>query len=346
MAIFNQTSLEEMSLYKFINVTDNLDEQDAKKLVNCKNLDRIQSQDVLKSVTLNLLNEAVFKFRPDINLRFYCLAKDSLDLSFVEHLSNVKKLHIDNADKAYNFEALSCLQTIENLNLDISSLSSLDFLKLVNKNLHTLRLHRSTSKKTDLSVLERFDRLKVLYIQGHRKNIESLKFLKALTDLSLAGLTVDNLDFLAELNSLKELSLDLVNRESLISLKSVKTLTSLSLKEIRNLEDLSFLEEMKSLKHIQLRYLNKIKSLPRIGSKDNLEAINILELKELNDLSNINECVNLQRFFFSGRTKLNVTDFEKIIQLPAMKSIRIGTASKKKNDVIKKLIESQGIDTD
>jgi hypothetical protein len=346
MAIFNQTPLTEMSLCKFINVTDNLDEHDANKLVKCKNLDRIQSQGVLQSETLSLLNDAVFKFRPDINLRFYCLAKDPLNLSFLEHLSNVKNLHIDNADKAYNLEALSYLQNIENLNLDIHSLYSLDFLKVVNKNIHTLKLHRSTSKKPDLSVLERFDRLKVLYIQGHRKNIESLKLLKSLTDLSLAGLTVDNLDFLAELNSLRELSLELVNRESIISLKNLKMLTSLSLIEIRNLEDLSFLEEMKSLKHIQLRYLNKVKSLPRIGSKDNLEAINILELKELNDLSSINECANLRRFFFSGRTKLNVTDFEKIIQLPAMKSIRIGTASKKKNDVINKLIESQGIDTD
>ncbi|WP_289031531.1 hypothetical protein [uncultured Paraglaciecola sp.] len=332
-----------MSGLSFVEAKDDLDISDIKKILASPNITRIQTRGPLTTTTWRLINEALLPVRPNISIRIYNNFGEVCDFSFLEHLTNVRDFTANGLMEAKNYQAFSNLQKLERLKLSIYKLPDISFLDLINEGVTEIGLFKSSSKKPDLKVLERFKELVKLSIQGHRKNLEHIKKLVSLRNLSLSGLTIDDPRFLYDIQHLKSLSLDLINHESLDHMRELDNVESLAVSEIRNLENTDFLTGFKGLKSLHLDCLNRVEALPSLGCSESIEEITLRDLKLLKNVSFIQGCKKLKSFTYTGKNTIPVKDFEVVAKLPSLKEARIGTGSSKRNDQIQGIMENHSI---
>jgi hypothetical protein len=199
----------------------------------------LQTSDVVDARTWDLLNSAFFAKRPDVELRVFSLGSKNCDLSFISHLTNVRRFSADCLIKATGTKHLSRLIDIESLSIGIRDLETFDFLREVqNSKLRRLSLMATFSKKPDLKVIEHFPFLDTRYIEGQSKNIEVLENLSLLKDLTLRSITVPSLSFLSGLSKLWSLDIKLGGIENLNHLSGLPGLKYFELWQIKGLSDL------------------------------------------------------------------------------------------------------------
>lgn len=329
--------------YGFYNFDNNFTVEDASAVIKCLDIKTLQCKKPVNKEIWRLINEKILTVRPDIAVRVYGYYAQVCDLSFLSQLGNVQHLSIDGILESRNVEYLSRLTKLSKLTLDIADLKAFDFLGHINENLTELDIGRTSSKKPNLKVLERFKYLEFLALRGHNKNIEVLSTLSNLSEISLSGITVSNFKFLHKLNELDSLHLDLVKSSDFDSVSTLK-IKSLSVSEIRGLEDLSFISGFQYLQSISLDCLNRVEKFPSLSSEHSLRRLFIDSMKKLTDIKGLYSCVHLEDFIFrNSTTPLSAKDFIPIINLESLKYATIGTGSVKKNDEVDKLINQTKI---
>ncbi len=169
----------------------------------------LQTDSPASLATWELLNEAFFSRRPDVELRVYGCYSTNCDLSFTRVLSNVRRFAADSLQHATGVEHLGGIRNLEALSVGIFDLESFDFLNDVSDNLRELALGATRSKKPGLSMLPRFGHLREIHLEGQQKGIDALSQLRCLEKVTLRSISTPNLEYLKPLDKMWSLDLKL-----------------------------------------------------------------------------------------------------------------------------------------
>lgn len=257
-----------------VNVLVDIDKTEIEKIGLEENLHTIQLYEFTspKKETWETLN-AFLKDRPSIGLRIKW--EDIQDLKFYQFLPDVR-------------------------NVSISFYDTKDFTLLAsNKRLLKFGIEETKSKAVDISFIKDFRNLQALYVDGMKKGLESISFLKNLQELTLRGVKLDSLDFLKSTPELRKLRLLYGSYEDLNALGKLENLKHLEISRVRKIENFIFINELSKLESLIIEGQTGLEELPKFENKENLEYLSISNNRNLRDISNIDKFKNLKVFWIS-----------------------------------------------
>jgi hypothetical protein len=124
-------------------------------------------------------------------------------------MTNVRRFAADCLMRAHNIECITEIPELESLSVGIFELRDFEFLRQITPTLRTLYLGATRSRSPTLAPLDRFRSLRTLYIEGHEKEIDVLRGLRQLEDVTLRSITTPDLSYLAPLTNLWSLDIKL-----------------------------------------------------------------------------------------------------------------------------------------
>lgn len=345
MSILEEVFPGHLAQFGIASIDESLDELTLSTIASNPSIRVIQSKSALPKKLWRSINNNLLALRPDITVRVYGHYTSVCNFSFLAELSNLKRFSASRLLDAINVEAIEYVKGLEELSIEIDSLTSFDFLKPNASSLQTLRLGKTRSKRPDLAVLSGLQSLKAVNIHGQCKSVDVIGKLGALKSVSLSGAPVKSFNFLADLQNLRELALSGVPQEAVLELPKLD-LEKLSISEIRGLDDLSFLEGRQRLAELTLMDLRNVKELPSLKSLPRLKYLFIENLKALRSMNGLREGGQLEEFIHrASSTQLTVEDFSILASLPRLRRATVGTGSQRKNDSIASLLIDRGIHT-
>lgn len=252
-----------------INIHSDLKKSDIPKIISEKNIHSLQlyTFENPKKQTWKTLNE-FYKQYPNIGLRV--LWYDSQYLSFYDEIPNVRKF-------------------------TIASYNTKDYSKLLsNTKLKHFGIEETKSKAVDLSFIKEFKDLESLYVDGMKKGLENVKYLKKLKTLTFRGVKMDDLDLLSDLNNLEELNLLFGSYKNLESVSKLKQLKSIEFSRVRQIPNFDFLNSLENLEKIEFEGMSKMEQIPNLSKLTKLKRIHIHNNLRLQDIKSIEEISNLK----------------------------------------------------
>jgi hypothetical protein len=252
---------------------------------------------------------AFIERHPEVAIRAYGGYDGSItDVEFLRHFRGARHVAID---------ALLRLQSLEGL-------------RHLSDDLESLVLGQ-TKRRFSMGPLRRFRRLRTLYIEGHRKDIEVVSELADLQDLTFRSLTLPNLQILVPLRRLRALDIKLGGTTDLTPLSEMKQIEYLELWMIRGFSDLSEVSGLTRLRYLFLQALKQVSSLPDLSSCARLERIDLLTMKGLTDLRPLRGAPRLRDLELVDMPQLRWEHLEPLVDHPTLQALRLGTGSKKRN---------------
>ncbi|CAG9623737.1 leucine-rich repeat domain-containing protein [Sutcliffiella rhizosphaerae] len=325
-----------------IQIKGKLTEEEVHELLHTSELEVIQFQSEVELDTFQLLNDILFSVRDDIVLRVYGFSHSSCDFCFLEKLPNLSRFCAECYEMVENIGALSYLKKLKELELSIFNLESFDIFTKIPNTLEELVLGETKSKKPNLAVLERFEKLQKLFIVGHKKNIDVISKLENLEELALTSVTTENLDFLLPLKKLCSLTINLGGIHNFSAIEGLGNISYLELFQIRGLSDLSFISTITGLQYLSLQNLPNVNVLPDLSNLSKLKKVALESMKGLKDLSSLENAAALVEFTHWSAMNMNIDDYVPLLQHPSLERVSVGFGSDKKNRQFEKLAEEYG----
>lgn len=329
-----------------IQIQGKLTQEEVNDLVDKKDLELIQFSEDVEPITFQLLNDVLFAKRNDVVLRVFGFYSKECDLSFLAKLPNVSRFYVDCHENVKNLDAIANLKKLVELSIGIFELDTFEVLNTVPDTLEVIMLGQTKSKKPDLAVLERFTKLKTLYVEGHKKNIEVLGKLTYLEDVTLRSITTKNLDFLIPLKSLWSLDIKLGGITNFSALECMDTIKYLELWQIRGLSDISFISTLVSLQNLFLQSLPNVEVLPNLTNLKELRKITLENMKGLHDISSLEHAPSLTEFSHWSAMNMQVEDYIPLLKNPSLKRAAVGFGSDKRNNQFEELVKDYNIDNE
>jgi hypothetical protein len=301
----------------------------------------------VKPSTWDLLNEILLARRPDVELRLYGGVYDSLcDLSFVHRVRNVRRFSADCLMRVEGIEHLGFLQNLEELSIGIYGLESFDFLDLLTPRIRCLSLGATKSKKPRLDALSRFHSLRELHLEGQQGAIEVLSRLPELEKVTLRSISTANLDYICELPRLWWLDIKLGGIRDFSAIESKRSIKYLELWQIRGLSDLGFISSLTGLQFLFLQSLRNVRDIPDLSKLTRLRRLHLENLKGLRDVSAIAKARALEEFSHVSAQNIAPEQYEPLMRMPTLRSVRVGFGSQKKNEAFAALTTQNGKNLD
>ena len=324
-----------------LEIINKLSEEEVYKLLAYKDLEIIQFSNPVDHYTLELLNNILFSERDDVELRIY--GDYNSDLSFLSIMHNVSRLTLDCiVSEVTNLDTITQLNKLKELHIGIFNLDSFEILNRVTDSLESITLGQTKSKKPDLSVLERFSKLKKIYIEGHTKNIGVISSLNHLENVTLRSITTKNIEFLTSLKKLSSLDIKLGGIKDFSAIEGMENIKHLELWLIRGLKDLSFISSLTGLQSLFLQSLKNVEVLPALKGLSQLKKINIEDMKGLKDISSLGEAPALAEFIHSSAMNMDIDDYIPLLKNHYVKRVSVGFGSVKRNKAFETLLKSYG----
>lgn len=272
-----------------INIHLDLNVSDISKIISEKNIHCLQlyTFENPNKQTWETLNE-FYKEYPNIGLRI--LWYDTQDLSFYKEIPNVRKFTI----ASYNTKDYSQL--------------------LSNTKLKYFAIEETKSTAVDLSFIKEFQHLESLYVDGMKKGLANVKYLKKLKTLTFRGIKLDNLDFLTELKSLEELNLFFGSYKNLDSISKLIQLKSIEFSRVRQIPNFNFLNSLENLEKIIFEGMSKMEGIPKLSCLKKLKIVHIHNNLRLKNIKTIGEIPNLKVFVLSFAENSKASDRKKLIE--------------------------------
>lgn len=332
--------LEITGKYGYFNIDDGFVVEDAIYLQDKPHIDCVQTKNPLSNSTWSLLDKELFTRRPDIWLRVF---GNVSNLQFLDQMDNLERFSVNSLyEPVESLQSVSRHSRLKALSFHVEDIFDFDFLHGLEKELTSLSIGRTKSKKTKLDILSDFSRLEELCIHGHSNGIEVISNLRALKHLSLSGITINNFDFLSPFEALHSLSLDLIKCPDYSALENIR-IKQLSIAEIRNLQDLLFISGIRGIQNLSLSYLNKVTALPPLESSSTIRRVGISNMRLLSEISSLFKCEGLIDFYFtSSNTPLEPEDFKPLLNMKDLKNVTIGTGRAGKNKRIDEILLPAG----
>jgi hypothetical protein len=263
-------------------------------------------------------HEKLAKFvcnHPHVQLRVYGHYSEKCDLGFLRYYPSVRHLAIE-----------------------VFSLKDLDGLHHVSADLERLVLGQTKSKAHSLSFLQRFPRLRTLYVEGHTKDIDVIGSLSYLEDLTLRSITLPDLSILLPLDRLRSLDIKLGGTTRLDLLPQIGKLQYLELWMIRGLSDLTPIASVRTLQYLFLQALKQVKELPSLAPLRRLRRIHLQTMKGLKDLIAAASAPALEELVVLDMGQLEPEDFQPFVGHQTLRKAKVFLGSDRKNKSVADLL--------
>jgi hypothetical protein len=225
---------------------------------------------------------------------------------------------------------LSGFEHVRQLSVSLWHLTSFEPLSGFTQ-LRSLGLGATTSRRPSLSFLDACPALRQLAIEGHTKDIDVVRELRALRGLTLRSITLPDLRLLTDLPDLRSLDIKLGGTSDLRPLGALQQLEYLELWLIRELTDLSEIRRLSNLRYLLLQALKHVAELPDLSSCRRLERIHLETMKGLTDLRPLRSAPALTDLLLADMPHLRWEHVEVLRNHPSLRRLRIGTGSAKRN---------------
>ncbi|AIF46028.1 hypothetical protein HY57_01465 [Dyella japonica A8] len=235
--------------------------------------------------------------RPDVTVHFH--GGRTTDLAFLTYFPFVRRLSVH-------------LWELE----DISGFSYLQ------DGLDLLSFGR-TKKRLSVKFLQDMPALGTLFLEGHTKDIDSVSQLTQLTSLGMRSITLPDLALLAPLRELSILGLSFGGTRNLAALAQLPSLKRLSLFRINKLDDLSILSQLASLEFLDLDSMRNVTALPSLATLAHLEEVSLETMNGLTDLSAVAAAPNLRQLTIAGMPQLNLDAFRCLVGHRSLQELRL-----------------------
>lgn len=241
-------------------------------------------------------------------------------------------------DETYtDLEFLEWFQTQRRVYIDLWGLTDIGGLRFLRPDLRELILGR-TKKTFSMSALGRFSELEVLWLDGHRRNVEIIASMPTLRTLSLRSITLPDLRLLAPLKGLERFWLGLGGTTRLIGLDLLERLKHLEIWLVRRLSDLRVVGSIRSLESLHLQALGRVTSLPSFAALATLRTVHLETMRGLKDLSPIAAAPALTELRLVDMRQLTADSMRPFLGHPTLRAARVGTGSARRNAEISKLL--------
>jgi hypothetical protein len=315
---------------------------DVNEVVEQPRLTVLQASEPVGDSVWTLLNEHFFTARPDVELRIYGHYSKVCDLAFARRMTNVRRFAADCLMRAVNVEAIADIPKLESLSLGIFESKDFSVLERVPSGLTVLRLSDTRSRKASLAPLNRFRSLRVLYIEGHSKDIEVLDGLRELEDVTLRSITTPDLKWLARLPRLWSLDIKLGGIRSFEGILGKESLKYLEVWQVRELRDIGVVAVLPRLQNVFLQSLPHVTSLPTLRRSQALRRVVLENLKGLRDLTALETAPALEEFALVQGNKQVPEDLIPVLNNPTVRRVSAHFGSDRKNQAFSRLREAHG----
>lgn len=282
-------------------VDKDFDDQAVEDIVNNPHIDRIQIMQYASHKTLRKVNEILIR-RPDIQFRVsgqihFPLPK-GWDLSFLSLLPDTRRLSLDSFSCFdTDLTILKSLKKLNELCIYIYEVKDYSFIKDLTSEIEDLTIHaemRSGRAKLDFKWLQHLTKLRKLSLGKIDGNLESISTHENLRDLTLRGMNKKNLSFLNQMK-LESLTISWCNVDKIDwdTLQGITTLRSLTLFNIKKMDDISFVTKLPNLERLEMIWMGAIVRLPDMSALTNLKEVIIDTANRLEDISGLVGVKNL-----------------------------------------------------
>jgi protein phosphatase 1 regulatory subunit 7 len=274
-------------------------------------------------------------------VRFYGHYFSSFDCNTVLQLPNVKTLYLDCLTEAHNTEALSRLENLYDLNLNIYELKDSEILRT--ENLQSLRrLGIASEKKTvNLEYLKSYSHLKTLSVSGKVKSLDTIGSLNNLEFLALHSISKLPINFINNLSKLRTLKFLLGGRENILEIEE-NEIETLEIVRVRGFNDIQNITKFRKLRKLVIEDQVQLNSIILNEVLEELEEVVILNCKGLASLAGLDKLPSLHTL----RIYKTSIDFDSFIRqkLPdSLSSLHFKTSKKKVDQEIQKTLIEMGL---
>lgn len=224
--------------------------------------------------------------------------------------------------------------SLAGIQVDIYRLESTEGIEFLPDTLESFGLSQTETKKLSLGFLQRFGRLKNLYLESHTKDIEVISNLSSLEQLTIRSITLPNLTLLLPLRNLWSLDIKLGGTTNLTALSRLKSLKYLELWMVRGLSDISVISEITSLQNLFLQALKNVTAIPSLQKLTMLRRITLIQMKGIPDLSPLLQARSLEDIAISDAPRLSPEAFLPLKNHTSLKTVVFGSGSMKKNQAV------------
>ncbi|MDQ0897466.1 hypothetical protein [Paenibacillus sp. V4I7] len=293
---------------------------------------------------LHELDELCAHWDENLGVRFYGHYSLSFDCNTILQIPNVKTLYVDCLLHAHNTEALTRLENLYYLNLNIFELEDAEILRGEPlQNLCMLTIY-SEKKTVNLAHLEGYSRLHTLIAGGKVKNLDAIGHLAKLEFLSLNSISKTPVHFINKLSKLKTLKFILGGRESVheIEENEIETLEIVRVRGFSNIQNITKFQKLRKLlieDQFQLNQINFNEPQRELGE------ISVLNCKGLTSLTGLDQLPSLQLLSIY-KTSI---DFDSFIRqkLPnSLTTLYFATSKSKVDHEIQKSLFGMGLQKD
>ena len=234
-----------------------------------------------------------------------------------------------------HLDFLKSFPFIKNFQVDVWTIKNLSGLLYLPSTLGYLGLGETKSKTHSLKVLDRFQHLKELFLEGHTKDFESIGSLTSLERLTLRSITLADLSSLKPLKQLWWLGIKLGSTRNLSLLPEIGRLKYLELWMIRGLSDIQVISRLESLQYLFLQTLKHVRALPSFRQLGHLRRVHLEAMSGLTDLSPLREAAALEELLVVDASHMKPSDFACLSGYPTLKRATIGLGSDRKNHAVR-----------
>ena len=196
----------------------------------------------------------------------------------------------------------------------------------------------ATRGKLDLTILARFRRLEMLYLEGQTKKLDVISGLTSLEKLTLRSITLPDLSLLLPLSRLVSLDLKLGGTRDLSLLPRIGRLRYLELWLIKGLSDISAVAHLSHLRYLFLQALKRVTRLPDLSRAHALRRVHLETMKGLRDLRPLATAPALEELLLVDMPNLQPEDLRPLVGLPRLKAVTAGLGSDRKNAQARELL--------
>ena len=255
-------------------ILEKMNDKEIIETVANSNINHIQTTETPSKEELYIINE-ILKINPNIAFRHY-FGFDSVDISYLLKLSNLKNLYLDIYSKIKNIEIIEKLD-LESLTLDCFNVKEYNFLRNVSSKIKNLTIDLADKTyKMDINDIIHIKGLESLGLRNVKKGIDKIIEFKNLKELYLRSVNIKDYSFLKKMN-VKKIYLGIQNVEYFNTFGVNESIEEVSLWMNKKLTDLSFLLQFPNLKRIIISNQSKVEIIPDLKPLQKLEEVYFLD---------------------------------------------------------------------
>jgi hypothetical protein len=164
--------------------------------------------------------------------------------------------------------------------------------------------------------------------------------------VTLRSVTTQDLEYISGLPRLWWLDIKLGGIRDFSAIENKHSIKYLELWQIRGLSDLSFISSLTGLQSLFLQSLRNVTAIPNLSKLTMLRRLYLENLKGLGDVSAIAQSPALEEFTHVSAQNIAPAQYEPLMRMPTLKSVRVGFGSQRKNEAFAELATRNGKNLD